>query len=105
MVVDHVGAEFFQAAYSSLKPGGKYGICGVTTGYRAELQMGLLFTRNLTVFGVFMGSKQDMVQIVDMLGQRKIRPVIHQVFPLEQAADAHRMMEERSFFGKLVLTP
>jgi len=105
VVVDHVGAEFFQAAYSSLKPGGKYGICGVTTGYRAELQMGLLFTRNLTVFGVFMGSKQDMGQIVEMLGQGKIKPAIHQVFPMEQAAEAHRMMEERSFFGKLVLTP
>ena len=105
VVVDHVGAEFFQAAYSSLKPGGKYGICGVTTGYKAELQMGLLFTRNLTVFGVFMGSKQDMGQIVEMLDQGVIRPAIHQVFPLEQAAQAHRMMEERSFFGKLVLTP
>ncbi len=105
MVVDHVGADFFEAAYNSLKPGGKYGNCGVTTGYRAELQMGTMFTKQLTVFGVFMGSKEDMREIVEMLNRGKIKPAIHQVFPLEQAADAHRMMEERSFFGKLVLKP
>ena len=105
VVVDHVGAEYFQAAYNALKPGGRYGNCGVTTGYKAELQLGLMFTRQLTVFGVYMGSKEDMRQIVEVLNQGKIRPVVHEVFPLERAADAHRMMEERNFFGKLVLVP
>ena len=103
VVVDHLGTEQFQAAYSSLKPGGRYGNCGVTTGYRAELHLGLMFTRHLTVFVVYMGSKEDMRQIVDMLNRGRIAPHIHQVFPLEQAADAHRMMEEHNFFGKLVL--
>ena len=105
LVVDHVGAEFFSAAYNSLKPGGRYGNCGVTTGYRAELHIGLMFSRLLTVFGVFMGSKKDMEEIVEMLNQGRIKPAIHQVFPLERAIDAHRMMEERNFFGKLVLVP
>ncbi len=105
LVVDHTGAEYFQAAYNSLKRGGKYGTCGVTTGYKGELHMGLLFSRQLTVFGVFMGSKEDLRLIVEMLNAGKIAPAIHQVFPLERAADAHRMMEERSFFGKLLLTP
>ena len=105
VVVDHLGAEFFAAACGSLKPGGKFGTCGVTTGYRAELHMGLLFSRQLTVFGVYMGSKGDMRQIVEMLNRGKIRPPIHQVFPLKQAAAAHRTIEERNFFGKLLLTP
>ena len=104
-VVDHVGAEFFEAAFNSLKPGGRYGICGVTTGYKVQLHMGALFTKELQVFGVQMGSREDMQQIVEMLSQGKIKPVIHQAFPLKQAAEAHRVMEERSFFGKLVLTP
>ena len=103
VVVDHVGADFFQAAYNSLSPGGRYGICGVTTGYRTELQMGQLFSRHLTVFGVYMGSKEDMRQIVTMLNRSVIKPSVHRVFPLKDAADAHRMMEERTFFGKLVL--
>ena len=105
VVVDHVGSQFFEGAYNALRRGGRYGVCGVTTGYKAELHMGNLFTKYLQVFGVFMGSKEDMRQIVEMLGRGKIRPKIHQAFPIEWAADAHRTMEERTFFGKLVLRP
>ena len=104
VVLDHVGAEFWPAATASLALGGRYGICGVTTGYRAELQMGMMFTRYQTVFGVFMGRKDDMRQIVEMAGRGLIRGIIHQTFPLEDAAKAHEVMESRSFFGKLVLT-
>ena len=104
VVLDHVGAEFWPAATRSLAVGGRYGICGVTTGYRAELQMGAMFTRYQTVFGVFMGRKEDMRQIVGMAGRGLIRGVVHQTFSLEDAAKAHEVMESRNFFGKLVLT-
>ena len=104
VVVDHVGAEFWPAASASLAPGGRYGICGVTSGYKAELQMGLMFLKNLTVMGVFMGRNSDLRQIVDLAGRGRIRGIIHETFPLEDAARAHETMEGRSFFGKLVLT-
>ena len=104
VVLDHVGAEFWPAATRSLALGGRYGICGVTTGYRVELQMGAMFTRYQTVFGVFMGRKEDMRQIVDMAGRGTIRGIIHETFPLEEAARAHEVMEGLNFFGKLVLT-
>ena len=104
VVLDHVGADFWPAATRSLAMGGRYGICGVTTGYRAELQMGAMFTRYQTVFGVFMGRKEDMRQIVQMAGRGTIRGIIHQTFPLEEAGRAHDAMEGLNFFGKLVLT-
>ncbi len=103
VVVDHVGAQFFPMAMEALAIGGRYGVCGVTTGYRAELHLGMLFTRHLTLFGVFMGTKGDMREILEMLGRGVIRPVIDRVFPLEAAAEAHRYMESRQFFGKIVL--
>ena len=103
VVVDHVGADFWDKAYGSLSPGGRYGICGVTTGYKAQLHMGLMFTKQLTVFGVFMGKQEDLRQIVEVAGRGLIRSVIHQTFPLEEAAEAHRAMENQDFFGKLVL--
>ena len=104
VVVDHVGAEFWPAASASLAPGGRYGICGVTSGYRAELQMGMMFLRNLTVLGVFMGRNSDLGQIVDLAGRARIKSIIHETFLLEDAAKAHEVMESRKFFGKLVLT-
>ena len=81
VVVDHVGAKFFEDAYNSLKRGGRYGLCGVTSGYVANLQLGTLFTKQLQVFGVFMGSRADMSQVTQMLNQGRIQPVIHRTFP------------------------
>ncbi len=104
VVLDHVGADFYPAAIRSLAMGGRYGICGVTSGYRAELQMGLMFLRYHTVFGVFMGRKDDLRQIVELAGRGVIRGVIHETFALEDAAKAHETMEALNFFGKLVLT-
>ena len=104
VVLDHVGADFWPAAIASLAPGGRYGICGVSTGYRAELQMGMLFLKNQSVFGIFMGRQEDLRQIVATAERGLIRGIIHRTFPLEEAAKAHEAMESRNFFGKLVLT-
>jgi len=104
VVLDHVGEDFYPAAIRSLAMGGRYGICGVTSGYRADLQMGLMFLRYHTIFGVFMGRKEDLRQIVEFAGRGVINGVIHETFPLEDAAKAHEAMEATNFFGKLVLT-
>ena len=104
MVLDHVGADFWEKAFASLALGGRYGVCGVTTGYRAQLHLGLLFSKQLTVFGVMMGTREDLRCVVDAARRGPIRPVISHTFPLEQVADAHRAMEERAAFGKILLT-
>ena len=104
VVLDHVGADFWPAAIASLGFGGRYGICGVTSGYKAELQMGLMFLRYHTVFGIFMGKTEELRQIVEMASRGVIRGVIHETFPLKDAAKAHEAMEALDFFGKLVLT-
>lgn len=105
VLVDHVGADFFNAGFSSLKPGGRYTICGATTGLRTELHLGLLFSRQIEIYGGFMGSNDDMKEIVAMLNKGVIHPVIHKAFPLESASIAHQTMEATNFFGKLVLKP
>ena len=104
VVVDHVGAEPWADAFPSLAPGGRYGICGVTSGYKAELHMGQLFLMNQTVFGVFMGRKDDLRQIVEMASRGTIRGVVDRTFSLEDAASAHDALEGRQVFGKVVLT-
>ena len=102
-VVDHVGTRFYDAAFASLRRGGRYGICGVTTGYKAELHMGRMFSMGLHVFGVYMGTREDMRQIVEMASQGVIRGVVGLTFPLHEAAKAQEAMEQTNFFGKIVL--
>jgi len=103
-VVDHVGADFFGPAFASLRTGGRYGICGATTGLRTELHLGLLFSQQKEIYGVYMGNKEDMREIVEMLNRGAVRPVVDRTFPLTEAAAAHQAMEATNFFGKLVLT-
>ena len=103
-VVDHVGADFFAKAFGSLRAGGRYGICGATTGLKVELQVGLLFLKHQKVFGVFMGRNSDLRHIVDLASRGTIGGVIAETFPLQHAADAHCLMGETNFFGKIVLS-
>ena len=104
VVIDHVGTDLWNAVNRSLAVGARYGICGVTSGYRAELQMGAMFTRYLTMFGVFMGRPEDLRQIIFHAGEGNIRGIISNTYPLEDARKAHEDMEKLNFFGKLVLT-
>ena len=103
-VVDHVGADFFGPAFGSLRNGGRYGICGATTGLRTELHLGLLFSQRKEIYGVFMGTKEDMREVVELMNKGVVKPVVDRTFPLAEAAEAHRYMDETSFFGKLILT-
>ena len=105
VVVDHVGSDFFPDAFNSLRPGGRYTICGATTGLRTELHLGSLFTRQIEIYGAFMDSKKDMGEIVQVLNQGLVRPAIGSNFSLQSAAEAHREMESTNFFGKLILNP
>jgi NADPH:quinone reductase-like Zn-dependent oxidoreductase len=50
-----------------------------------------------------MGSKGRMFGIVRFLEAGRLRPVVGQVLPLEAAQEAHRLLEERRVFGKVVL--
>ncbi|MDA1216214.1 MAG: zinc-binding dehydrogenase [Chloroflexi bacterium] len=104
LVVDSVGTQFFEAAYGSLARGGRYGVCGVTTGYKAELHLGQLFTKQIHLFGVFMGSLGDMQEVVDAAAKGLISSAIAERYPLEQAQQAHEAMEAADRFGKIVLT-
>ena len=104
-VIDHVGADAWESAFASLAPGGRYGICGVTSGYKAQLHMGAMFTKQVTVYGVFMSTKEDFRQIVYTAGKGLIRSIIHQTFSLQETHKAHEVMEGLNFFGKLVVVP
>ena len=103
LVIDSSGALHFEAAYASLARGGRYGVCGVTAGYQAQIHLGQLFGKELRLFGVFMGSNAELRQIVDAAGRGLVGSVIHRSVPLAEAARAHEEMERAEHFGKLVL--
>ncbi len=52
-----------------------------------------------------MGSRGELHRIVHLMGQRKLHPVVDRVLDLEDVREAHRVLEDREAFGKIVLRP
>ena len=76
----------------------------MTSGYQSQIHLGQLFSKELKVFGVFMGSTDELRQIVEAAGKGQIRGAIHRTLPLEDVASAHEEMERAEHFGKFVVT-
>ena len=103
VVIDHVGTDVWNSVNRRLAIGARYGICGVTSGYKAELQMGSMFTKHVTLFGVFMGRSEDLRNIIHYAGEGRIKGVVHDTYSLKEVSRAHKAMETLDFFGKLML--
>ena len=103
LVVDSTGATFFEDAYASLARGGRYGICGVTAGYQAQIHLGQLFSKQLRLFGTFMGSTGELRRIVEAAGRGQIGSAIHATAPLSELAAVHDEMERSEHFGKFII--
>ncbi len=105
VVVDHVGEATFGGSLKTLVRGGRYVFCGATTGAQATLHLNLVFFKNLAILGSTMGSLGDVHRIVRLLEAGKLKPIVDSVLPLADVGEAHRRLEAREVFGKLVLTP
>lgn len=105
VVVDSVGGPFFEAGVRLLQPFGRLVTCGATASGTATLDLRRLFFRSLSVLGSTMGSRHEMFEVLRMVESGTFRPVVHAVLPLEEAAEAHRILEDRRVVGKVVLEP
>lgn len=103
IVVEHVGEAVFAKAMTTLAYGGRLVTCGTTAGIRAEIALNHLFAKQLSLLGSYMGDFAELKDVVALLEAGKLRPVVDRVFPVREAAAAHRRMEAREHFGKIVL--
>ena len=105
VVVEHVGAATWDGSIRSLAWAGRLVTCGATTGADVALNLRQVFFKALSVLGSTMGSKGEFVELLGHFASGKLRPIIDRVLPLEQVATAHRLLEAREVFGKVVLVP
>jgi len=105
VVFEHVGAATWEKSMMSLAPGGRLVTCGATTGADVRIELRYLFGRQLSVLGSYMGSKAELLQVLQFVFRRQLKPVMDTSFPLREAQAAHRRMEQREIFGKILLHP
>jgi NADPH:quinone reductase-like Zn-dependent oxidoreductase len=105
VVFEHVGGDVLGKAILCAARGGRVVTCGATAGFDVRIDLRHVFFRQVEVLGSTMGSKGDLFPILDHVAAGRLTPIIDQVLPLSQAQEAHRMLEGRGTFGKIVLRP
>ncbi|UCD52814.1 MAG: zinc-binding dehydrogenase [Phycisphaerales bacterium] len=101
---DTVGAATWPLDFACVRRGGTIVICGITTGPVAETNLQALYWNQLTVLGSTLGSLAELGQMARAVTISRLKPVVDEVFPLEQARDAMGKMEAGRQFGKIVLS-
>ena len=105
LIYEHIGQTVFEQCYRSLKPGGRFVTNGVTAGHLVELHLGRLWTRELSLIGATYHPERDLPAIMRMVEKKALRGVVDRVWPLQEAGEAHEVLESNDFFGKLILAP
>jgi NADPH:quinone reductase-like Zn-dependent oxidoreductase len=103
VVIEHVGEATWAKSVRSLARRGRLVTCGATTGANGAINLNALFGKQLTIHGSYMGTKGELLRAARFFFAGQLKPVIDRTFPLHEAADAHRRMEESEQFGKIVL--
>jgi NADPH:quinone reductase-like Zn-dependent oxidoreductase len=103
VVVEHVGEATWDGSVRSLARGGRLVTCGATTGPRVALDLRVLFARQISLCGSYMGTKRELLRSAGLFFDGRLKPVVDEVLPLARAADAQRRLEEGLHFGKIVL--
>ncbi|WP_341859785.1 NAD(P)-dependent alcohol dehydrogenase [Qipengyuania sp. GPGPB31] len=102
-VVEIGGAGTLDQSMLATRVGGHVALIGVLAGFAGPVQTALLFSKNLKVQGLTVGSRamqQDMIAAIEANG---IKPVISDTFALADLADAFRHQESGSHFGKIAV--
>jgi NADPH:quinone reductase-like Zn-dependent oxidoreductase len=105
VVIEHVGGEVFAHSIRAVRNGGRIVTCGATAGFQPAIDLRHIFFRQIEVLGSTMGSKADLLAVLSHIAAGRLEPIVHEVMPLARAADAHRLLENRAAFGKVVLAP
>ncbi|HEM47490.1 MAG TPA: NAD(P)H-quinone oxidoreductase, partial [Alphaproteobacteria bacterium] len=113
VVLDSIGAPYLESNLRVLATGGRLVIIGLMGGAKAEIGLGQLLVRRLSVIGSTLRSRSEgekariVLGLLDRFGKAlaegRVRPVIDRVLPLAEVAEAHRVMKASSHFGKIVL--
>jgi putative PIG3 family NAD(P)H quinone oxidoreductase len=114
VVLDLNGGPYFAASLEAMAMRGRIILIGGVAGGKADVDLYQILRKRLHIIGTVMRARslQEKIatttafgeEVVPLLAQGSIQPVVDSVFPLEKIQDAHRRLESNETFGKVVLT-
>ena len=105
LAADPVGAPTWTQTIRSLRRAGRMTICGASGGERPDFDIREVYQRHRRIIGAPMGNVSDFHAVMTAIFTGAIEPILHAVLPLAEIREAHRTMEAREHFGKVVMLP
>src|SRR5437667_2930197 len=105
VVINFTGGDTWHPSLRCLKRGGKLLVCGATAGYDPKEDLRYVWSFELKIIGSNSFYDDNLAALMDLIQQKKIKPVIDKVLPLEQAAEGLRLIRDRDIVGKGGVTP
>jgi NADPH:quinone reductase-like Zn-dependent oxidoreductase len=102
-VLEVGGQDTLPKALEALAFDGHIALIGALSGFETSVPADELMGLGARVTGIYVGSRADFEAMNEFLSVYRIRPVIDRVFEFEQALEAFELMENESFFGKIVI--
>lgn len=102
-VLEVGGKDTLPRALATLGPGGHIALIGGLGGFGGEVPSLALLSTNITVSGIYVGSRANFEAMNKFIAQHRVKPVIDKVFAFQDAEEAYKLMDSGSFFGKIVI--
>jgi len=103
VVLENVGSPTWKQSLRCLARGGRLVTYGATAGPIGETDIRVVFWKQIHIIGSTMSNRKEFADVMRLIFQRRLRPVIDKVLPLEEARAAHERLEAGEQFGKIVL--
>jgi len=105
MVINFTGGETWVPSLRCAKRGGRVLTCGATAGHAPPTDLRFIWVRELDVLGSNSYSQADIERSVALISEGHFSPAISHTLPLSRTAEAETLMEDRTFFGKIIVNP
>lgn len=105
VVIDTVGSAVFAAAFDALAPHGRYAFVGQLSSDEISINPARIFFKRARLLGVGSVSRRQLEDVIALVQAGVVRPQIGRVLPLDQIAEAHRLVEQSQVAGRVVVTP
>ncbi len=104
VVVEHVGEATWRTSLAVAAQHGRVTVCGATSGPNPPAGLNRIWWKHLSILGSTMATRSDFAALLALMEERQLRPVVDRPFPLAEAAEAHRYLEDGRQFGKVVFS-
>jgi len=105
VVIDTVGSRVFAAAFDSLALHGRYALVGQLYNEEVKINPARIFFKRAVLAGVGSVSRAQLEDVIRLVGNGHLRPIVDRVMPLAEIAEAHRIVEKSAVFGRVVIKP